>query len=159
MGDVHDRTFSARLDCHYVLLEPDVVDSQTPLVVTLHGFGANPGAMLQPTARLFERHPVIAALQGPNQFFLGAGNREVGYGWITNSRPAESIRLHHEMLLHVTDEADKEFGIPPERGLLVGFSQSVGLNYRFAPTRTRSVGLSASVVAYRATGTTALTSR
>jgi poly(3-hydroxybutyrate) depolymerase len=98
MGDIQDRAFSARLDCHYLLLAPDVVDSHTPLVVTLHGFGANPGAVLHPTARLFERQPVIAALQGPNQFFLGAGTREVGYGWIIDRRPAESIRLHHEMV-------------------------------------------------------------
>jgi predicted esterase len=139
MGDIHDRTFSARLDCHYLLLEPDVVDSVTPLVLTLHGFGANPIAMLHLTARLFERQPVIAALQGPNQFFLGAGNREVGYGWITNSRPGESIRLHHEMLLHAADEAGREFGIPSERRLLVGFSQSVGLNYRFAATHLEAV--------------------
>ena len=97
MGEILDRTFSARLDCHYFLLEPDA-DSPSPLVLTLHGFGANPRAMLQPTARLFERQPVIAALQGPNQFFLRAGNRDVGYGWITNS-PAESIRMHHEIVL------------------------------------------------------------
>ena len=139
MGDIHDRTFSAGLDCHYLLLAPEAVDSQTPLILTLHGFGANPGAMLHLTARLFELQPVIAALQGPNQFFLGAGNDEVGYGWITNSRPAESIRLHHEMVLHAADEAGKEFGIPPARRLLVGFSQSVGLNYRFVATHPGAV--------------------
>lgn len=137
MGDIHDRTFSAGLDCHYFLLEPDVVDSQTPLVVTLHG--SDPRAMLQPTARLFEPQPVIAALQGLNQFFLGADNRDVGYGWITDSRLAESIRLHHEMVLHASDEAGKEFGIPPARRLLVGFSQSVGLNYRFVATHPGAV--------------------
>ena len=54
------------------------VDSQSTLVLRLHRFGANPRATLQPTARLFERQPVIAALQGPNQFFLGAGDRDFG---------------------------------------------------------------------------------
>ena len=43
------------------------------------------------------------------------------------------------MLLHVTDEAGKEFGIPPERRVLVGFSQSVGLNYRFVATHPDAV--------------------
>jgi predicted esterase len=129
-----DRTFSASLDCHYLLLQPPAMSRQTPLVVTLHGFGSNPEAMLPLTARLFEAQPVIVSLQGPNQFFLGAGNREVGYGWITNRRPAESIRLHHEMVRHVAQEAGREFGIPPERSFLCGFSQSVGLNYRFAAT-------------------------
>jgi phospholipase/carboxylesterase len=38
------------------------------------------------------------------------------------------------MVLHVLNEAGREYGIPPERRLLVGFSQSVALNYRFAAT-------------------------
>jgi predicted esterase len=131
MSEIQDRTFSARLDCHYLLHTPDVVDAHTLLVVTLHGFGTNPGAMLQPTARLFDSPPVIASLQGPNQFFLGDATRDVGYGWITGQRPAESIRLHHDMVLQVADEAGAHFGIPRERRLLVGFSQAVALNYRF----------------------------
>jgi predicted esterase len=131
MSEIQDRTFSARLDCHYLLHAPDVVDAHTPLVVTLHGFGTNPGGMLQPTARLFGGNPVIASLQGPNQFFLEDAARSVGYGWITSRRPAESIRLHHDMVLHVTEEVGAHFDIPRERRLLVGFSQSVALNYRF----------------------------
>jgi predicted esterase len=134
MGDIVDQTFTARLGCHYLLLAPDVVDEHTPLVVALHGFGGTPEAMLQLSARLFANLAVIAAVQGPNQFFLGPAAREVGYGWTTNRRPAESIRLHHEMVLHVTAEAGRQFSIPPERRILVGFSQSVALNYRFAAT-------------------------
>ncbi len=134
MPDALDRTFSARLDCHYLLRAPDVVDARTPLVVTLHGFGENPETMLHLTARLFDSPPVIAALQGPYQFFLGAKNREVGYGWITNRNPAESVRLHRDMVLHVLDEAGRQFGIPAERRMLVGVSQAVALNYRLAAT-------------------------
>jgi predicted esterase len=131
-----DRTFSARLDCHYLLLTPFSVNPQTPLLVTLHGFGSNPETMLHLTARLFDPEPVIVSLQGPNQFFLGTGTREVGYGWIMNRRPAESIRLHHEMVRHAAEETGREFGIPRERSFLCGFSQSVGLNYRFVATYT-----------------------
>jgi phospholipase/carboxylesterase len=139
MSDVPHRTFSARLDCHYLLRAPDVVDSETALVVTLHGFGANPETMLPLTERLFEAKPVVAALQGPNQFFLGEKNREVGYGWITSSHPAESIRLHRDMVLHVLEEAGREFGINPKRRLLAGFSQAVSLNYRLAATCPEAV--------------------
>jgi phospholipase/carboxylesterase len=134
MRDPLDRTFSARLDCHYLLQAPDLVDARTPLVVTLHGFGAKPETMARLTARLFDRPLVIAALQGPYQFFLNARAQEVGYGWITNHNPAESIRLHRDMVLHVLDEAGTQFGIPPDRRLLVGFSQAVALNYRLAAT-------------------------
>jgi len=134
MPEPEDRIFSARLDCHYLLLQPPAVDAQTPLVITLHGFGANPETMLHLTARLFDRPAVIASVQGPNQFFLPPDTSQVGYGWTTSRRPAESIRLHHEMVLHVAETAGREFAIPIERRLLVGFSQSVGLNYRLVAT-------------------------
>ena len=39
----------------------------------------------------------------------------------------------------IADEAGSEFGVPPERRVLVGFSQSVSLNYRFAATHPASV--------------------
>ena len=133
------RTFSARLDCRYLLRAPDALGSQTTLVVALHGFGSNPETMLQLTAKLFDPSSLIAALEGPNQFFLGEKNREVGYGWITNRHPADSIRLHRDMVLHVLAEAGREFGIPPERRLLAGFSQAVGLNYRLAATCSDAV--------------------
>jgi predicted esterase len=134
MRDALDRTFSVRLDCHYLLRAPDLVDARTPLVVALHGFGEDPETMLQLTARLFDTPPVIASLQGPYQFFRGARNREVGYGWITNRNPAESIRLHRDMVSHVLDEAGRQFAIAADRRLLIGFSQAVALNYRFAAT-------------------------
>ena len=79
MSDIQDRIFSVPLNCHYLLLKPAAIDSHTALVLTLHGFGANPESMLQLTARLFDGQPVIASLQGPNQFFLGTDRREVGY--------------------------------------------------------------------------------
>jgi predicted esterase len=132
MGEAIDRSFPARLDCHYLLQAPGRVDHRTPLVVTLHGFGGNPEDTLRLTDRLFDTPPVIAALEGPFQFFLSPAAREVGYAWITNRRPGESIRLHRDMVLQVLDEVGGEFHIPRERRLLAGFSQSVALNYRFA---------------------------
>jgi phospholipase/carboxylesterase len=139
MSNVLERSFPARLDAHYLLRVPEAVDSRTPLVVTLHGFGENPETMLQLTEKMFDQRPVIAALQGPNQFFLGADTSKVGYGWITSRQPADSIRLHRDMVLHVLEEVGREFAIPPERRLLVGFSQAVALNYRFAATCPNAV--------------------
>jgi len=139
MQDVRDRVFSARLDCHYLLRQPSTVDGQTPLVLALHGFGANPEVMLELTARLFDTETVLASLQGPYQFFRDRANREVGYGWITGKHPAESIRLHHDMVSQVLKETGAEFGVPPARRFLVGFSQSVSLNYRFAAAHPDAV--------------------
>lgn len=139
MPHTSEHTFSARLDCHYLLQTPDVVSTQTPLVVALHGFGMNAEVMLKLTARLFDTEPVLVALQGPYPFFLSTSSQQVGYGWITSRHPADSIRLHHDMVSHVLEEAGAQAQIPPARRLLVGFSQSVALNYRFAATCPDSV--------------------
>ena len=130
-------TFSARLDCHYQVRAPEAIDGRTLLVVTLHGFGQTPEAILPLTEKLVGRQHVVAALEGPNQFFLPqqtGGPLEAGFCWGANRHAPGAIRLHHDMVLHVLSEAGREYGIPPERRLLVGFSQPVALNYRFVAT-------------------------
>lgn len=134
MMDAVRRTFSARLDCHYLLRLPETIDSRTLLVVALHGFGQSPEIMLPLTEKMFGAHHAVASLQGPNQFFMDAKTMQVGYGWNTSRHAAASIRLHHEMVQHVLTEAGREYGIPRERRILVGFSQPVSLNYRFVAT-------------------------
>jgi len=134
LEDVRQSSFTARLDCRYLVRATQAIDGQTVLVVTLHGFSANPEVMLRLTAGMMGPKHVIAAVQGPNQFYLSAGSNEVGYGWATHKHPDSSVRLHHDMLLHVLNEAGREYGIPASRRILAGFSQPVGMNYRFAAT-------------------------
>lgn len=133
------RTFSARLDCHYILRPPDAGDSNRLLVVALHGFGANPDVMLHLTAGMFGPRHVIASIQGPNQFFLSPGKPDVGFGWGAGPHGPACVRLHHEIVMHVLDDAGRAYGIPPERRVLVGFSQPVSFNYRFAATCPKAV--------------------
>jgi len=107
------------------------------LVVALHGFGQSAEVMLSLTEKLVGRQHAIASLEGPNQFFLPGDPRkprEVGFCWATSRHGAESVRLHHDMVMHVLNEAGREYGIPPARRFLVGFSQPVSLNYRLAAT-------------------------
>ena len=136
---IEQRTFSARLDCHYLLHAPPDIDASTLLVAALHGFGSNPETMLRLTETLLGTRHAIAAIQAPSQFFLAQNSSEVGYCWATQKHSDESVRLHHEMLLHVLDEVGRQCAIPPQRRLLVGFSQPVGMNYRFAATHPRAV--------------------
>jgi phospholipase/carboxylesterase len=142
MDGVQRCTFSARLDCHYLVHVPPAIGGRTTLVVALHGFGQTPEVLLPLVSRMMGEH-VIAAVEGPNQFFLpGGGSRpgsEVGCGWVTRRHAQAGIRLHHEIVLHVLSEAGREYGIPPERRLLLGFSQPVSLNYRFAATWPEAV--------------------
>ncbi len=85
--------------------------------------------MLRLTATWLPNH-AIASIQAPHPFYREVRAREVGYSWATHTQSDESVRLHHDMVKHVADAT----GVPPSRRLLVGFSQSVGLNYRFAAT-------------------------
>ena len=136
---IEHRTFSARLACHYILHAPPDIGASTLLVATLHGFGSNPEIMLRLTESLLGHRHAIAAVQAPSQFFLAQHSNEVGYCWATQKHPDESVRLHHEMLLYVLDEVGRQYAIPAERRLLVGFSQPVGMNYRFAATHPGAV--------------------
>ncbi|MDQ6664918.1 MAG: hypothetical protein M3Z23_11045 [Acidobacteriota bacterium] len=140
VGEPERRSFTARLDCHYLLYQPPVLNENTLLVVALHGYGSNPDAMLRLTSTWFP-DDVIASVQGPSQFFVSPNlsHGETGYSWAARDHAGASIRLHHEMLLHVLHEAGQRFGIPAQRRLLVGFSQPVGLNYRFVATHLDEV--------------------
>jgi predicted esterase len=83
---------------------------------------------------------VIASIQAPSQFYLKqTPESPVGYCWATHAHSDESVRVHHEMLLAVIGEMEERFHIPASRRLLVGFSQPVGLNYRFAATHPSQV--------------------
>jgi hypothetical protein len=150
-----ERCFSAQLGCRYLLDVPTNIGARTVLVAALHGFSQNPEDMLSLTRHMVGPHHAIAAIEGPYGFFLGVGSDKVGYGWITSRRPAESIRLHHEMVLHVLEEAGGELAIPAERRVLLGFSQPVSLNYRFAArTRIPSAAWPPSAARCPAIGTT-----
>jgi predicted esterase len=137
---VEQCSFEARLECRYLLHGPAKVQERSLLVLTLHGYGSNPEVMLRLTKSMLGPQHVIASVQAPSQFFpSNTPDGVVGYCWGSPAHPQASVRLHHEMLLHVAHEAGSRFGIGAGRRLLVGFSQPVGMNYRFAATHPDEV--------------------
>lgn len=132
-------TFSARLDCRYLLHVPEPMPECPILIAALHGFGQSPEEMLPLTTNLAGRRHIVAALQAPNQFYLSQQRNKVGYCWATHKHSDSCVRLHHEMLLHVLGETGRKFDIPCERRILLGFSQPVGMNYRFAATHPSAI--------------------
>lgn len=136
------RTFSARLECRYLLRAPD--NSGNPLlVIALHGYSSNPEDMLRLTSMLVGDRHIVASIQAPNQHYVSAGlpnsQSAPGYNWGISRHWESSVRLHHDMLLQVLSTLREQFGVGPERCLLVGFSQPVGLNYRFVGTHPGQV--------------------
>ena len=134
-------TFEARLECHYLLHAPTQVDDRTLLVLTLHGYGSNPDVMLRLTKTMLGTDHVIASIQAPSQFYpSNAPESTVGYCWASRTR-IRSRRCGCIMRWCCTwqPKLSARFGIAANRRLLVGFSQPVGLNYRFAATHPDEV--------------------
>lgn len=140
IAEVH--TFTARIDCRYLLHVPDLVDGKTVLALTLHGYGSHPEAMLDLTSALLGKRHIVASLQGPHQHYGGmlGVNASPVYNWGIRDHWESAVRLHHEMILQVLASLRSRFQIPNSRCLLAGFSQPVGLNYRFAGTHPDQVG-------------------
>lgn len=138
---MEQRSYTASLDCSYLLDPPQEPVPNPSFILALHGYGQNPEAMLRLVRRLVGPERWIASLQGPNQHFLSGdlASATVGYNWGTRAHWETSIALHHRMMRHVLDDL-VPLGRTPERTLLVGFSQPVGLNYRFVATHPGLAG-------------------
>jgi predicted esterase len=99
--------------------------------------------MLRLTTSLLGEQHVIAALQAPNQHYVADGlpnaQSVAGYNWGIRPHWESSVRLHHDMVRSVLASLRERFQLSPERCLLAGFSQPVGLNYRFVGTHPGEV--------------------
>jgi len=136
-------TFRSHLECRYFLQAPENFSARPLIVVALHGYSSNPEVMLRLTAGLVGDRHIIASIEAPNQHYVADGlpNAEsvAGYNWGIRPHWESSVGLHHQMLRQVLESLRDRFQVGPERCLLVGFSQPVGLNYRFVGTHPKEV--------------------
>ena len=131
-----DRTFEARVNLYYDL-RPGTT-APAPLLIALHGYGANKRQMMREAQLLAPESFAIASLQGFHQHIkepreAGAPLR-FGFGWLTNFRSEESVAVHHRALIDLIEILTAEGVADPARVYTLGFSQSCALNYRFAFT-------------------------
>lgn len=104
-------------------------------MLALHGYGQTPEMLLPLTQRLFGPGPALAALAAPYQMYDKLSPQgETVYHWGTRHHWEAAVRAHHAMVRRALAELRARTGIPAERTILLGFSQPVGLNYRFAGT-------------------------
>ena len=139
-----DRTLAARINLYYDLHV--AAPGPAPLLIALHGYGANKQQMMREARHMAPAGFAIASLQGFHQHlkepYVKGGPLRFGFGWLTNFRPEESVALHHEALKDLISQLIQEGVADSSRIYLVGFSQSCALNYRFAfsnPARLRGV--------------------
>jgi len=139
-----DRILEARINLYYDL-RPGTV-SPAPLLIALHGYGANKLQMMREAQLMAPEQFAIASVQGFHQHMkeprVAGGPLRFGFGWLTNFKSEESVAVHHRALLDLIDVLTDEGIADPARVFLLGFSQSCALNYRFAfthPERLRGV--------------------
>ncbi len=136
-------TFLSPLECRYLLQIPEHPSAQPLVVVALHGYSSNPEAMLRLTSGLVGDRHIIASIQAPNQHYVADGlptaQSVAGYNWGIRPHWESSVLLHHQMLRQVLKALRERFEVGSDRCLLVGFSQPVGLNYRFVGTHPDEV--------------------
>lgn len=131
-----DRVLEARINLYYDLRPATI--SPAPLLIALHGYGANKRYMMREAELMAPEGFAIASLQGFHQHMRepreAGGPMRFGFGWLTNFRSEESVALHHRALIDLIETLSDEGFADPKRVFLLGFSQSCALNYRFAFT-------------------------
>jgi predicted esterase len=104
------------------------------LTLALHGYGQSAELFGAYARRLLGPGPAIAAIQGPHPQYLDRlPSGKIGYHWGTSADWPGAIALHHRILLRVLAD------FPQLPVLLLGFSQPVGLNYRFLAAHSHRV--------------------
>ena len=130
-----DLTMKAEISLYYDLYIPENISWPAPLLIAVHGYGAHKRYMMREARLIAPNNFVIISLQGPHQHFRRTDDGyKVGFGWLTDHRPDESVRLHHKFVLDVIEKLTGDDLIDRSQISLYGFSQSCALNFRFAFT-------------------------
>ena len=136
-----DRILEARINLYYDLRRGTV--SPAPLLIALHGYGANKRQMMREAQLMAPQQFAIASVQGFHQHIKEpreAGSPlRFGFGWLTNFKSEESVAIHHRAMLDLIKILTDEGIADPARIFLLGFSQSCALNYRFAFTHPHNL--------------------
>lgn len=131
-----DLSLAAKIKLYYDLQVPQLVPA--PLLIALHGYGANKRQMMLEARQMAPPGFAIAAIQGFHQHMKkpkeAGGPLRFGFGWLTNFHPEESVAIHHQAVLDLIETLIAERSADPQNIFLLGFSQSCALNYRFAFT-------------------------
>ena len=121
----------------YVAIEPDRYDPDKdyPMIIMLHGFGANMRDLVGLAPVISRAGYVYACPNAPIPFQLGPGAS--GFGWSTPRDPnseQESVQSAGKLEIFF-DEVFEQYNIQPGKALLMGFSQGGGMTYRMGLPR------------------------
>ena len=130
-----DLAMTAKISLYYDLFLPDKIEKMAPLLIAVHGYGAHKRYMMREARNIASDGFVIASIQGPHQHYRPTKDGyRVGFGWLTDHKPEEYVRVHHNFVLDLIEKLADDGLIDRERVFLFGFSQACALNFRFAFT-------------------------
>ncbi|MBX3267701.1 MAG: hypothetical protein KF831_13455 [Acidobacteria bacterium] len=130
-----DQHITAEIKLYYDLLLPQDLSGPAPLLIAVHGYGAHKRYMMREARQIAPEGFIIASVEAPHQHFRKTDDGyRVGFGWLTDHRPEDSVALHHRFLLDLIDRLSEEGAADPSKVYLYGFSQACALNFRFALT-------------------------
>ncbi len=116
----------------YMTVVPDgyTPESRYPLIVMLHGFGANMQDLAGLAPMINQEGYVYACPNAPLAFDLGGGH--AGWGWMAprGMSTPEQVQNAEDLLAEFFDEVFQQFSVDPGQAVLLGFSQGGGMTYR-----------------------------
>ena len=116
----------------YLTVLPDEYDDarRYPLVIMLHGFGANMQDLAGLAPVINSKGYIYACPNAPIAFDLGLG--QAGYGWASpgGEATAEQYSTAENLLGDFFEEITRSFFVAPGNALLLGFSQGGGMTFR-----------------------------
>lgn len=138
-----DLSFKTEINLYYDLYIPENVKKPAPLLIAVHGYGAHKRYMMRESVLIAPENFVIASIQAPYQHFRKtAAGYKTGFGWLTDFKPEESVKIHQKFVLDLIEKLANENLIDANQVYLFGFSQACALNFRFAftnPERLRGI--------------------
>lgn len=130
-----DLSLTAEIKLYYDLHIPDDAAGPAPLLIAVHGYGAHKRYMMREAKLVAPDGFVIASVQAPHQHFRQTSDGyKIGFGWLTDFNPEESVALHHKFLNSLIARLADDGLIDPSAIHLYGFSQACALNFRYAFT-------------------------
>jgi predicted esterase len=130
-----DLNLTAEIKLYYDLFVPDNLEKPAPLLLAVHGYGAHKRYMMREAKLLAPENFVVASIQAPHQHYRETEKGfKVGFGWLTDYKPEESVALHQNFALRLIEKLSRENVIDASQIYLYGFSQACALNFRLAFT-------------------------
>lgn len=132
----NDLSVTAEISLYYDVFVPENTAKPAPLLIAVHGYGAHKRYMMREARLVASDDWVIASIQAPHPHYRPTkdGGYRIGYGWLSDEKPEQHIRLHHKFVLDVIEKLDRDCLIDKSRIFIYGFSQACALNFKFAFT-------------------------